>query len=203
MKRYLELIKAEWERALLALMAVAVLFYLAAWLAGYGDQEMLSRPQPPLQQTNALINYDTAFAFLDHQTWPAFNDSTPFHYLPKTPVIVTSTRPPRRPPENGTPVVKPPPVRPPENGTPPIKAPPVKPPVIKEFEYSGSMTTSTGVKVALIKDIRARKTLYLRKGGQIDEFEVAGFDQYTLSIRTPSGDLEDIPFSQSKEFVVP
>jgi len=112
-----------------------------------------------------------------------------------------------KPPRVDPPVVTPPPpvllgVDPPVTVTPPHKPKPKK-----ILQYSGCLTTPTGAKLALVRDVQRGRTYYLKSNdtlsrahAQLEEFSIAAFTPEALQLKGPSGQVEEIPFASKRTF---
>jgi outer membrane biosynthesis protein TonB len=219
MKRYIKQIAAEWEKLLFWITFVLLLAVLALWLAGFGQRvgETLSKREAP--PGRSLLGQG-AYAFLNEPAPVELSgDKNPFGLTlegvtPKRrfkPWQRQEEAPKEKPKEPEKPrpfqtVTKVEPKPPADKPQPPPEKPKPKPQVVRLVEYRGTMTTTSGEKVALVQTqdpvAKQESLAFVRKGGEIGGLKVVDFTETAVEVMDPSGKKQKILFGEQKRLVL-
>ncbi|OGV76791.1 MAG: hypothetical protein A3K19_17495 [Lentisphaerae bacterium RIFOXYB12_FULL_65_16] len=208
-------ITAEWEKLLFWATFALLLTVLVLWLAGFGQRvgDVVSKKEAP--PGHSLLG-QAALAFLNEPPPPDLaGEKNPFsltvegmapkkRFKPWQRKDETTTAPPKEEP-------KPRPFAtvPKTDPKPPVekpKPPPPKPQVVRLVEYRGTMTTTSGEKVALVQTqdpvAKQEKMEFVRKGGEIGGLKVVDFNETGVEVMDASGKKQKIAFGEQKRLVL-
>jgi hypothetical protein len=200
MQKLWQKIRGEWERTAFGVAVLMALVCLGYWVFGLGARRGGTVPPEQIRPPVAIINAETAFKFIEEPRGIALTGTSAFHFQTAEPPKAVERPPKRQPwaqPER-------PPARPqPDDGKAPQPRP--KPPparVTRALEFCGTMTTPTGVSLALVKDVKKGETFFVRANQQVFGLEVVAFSGDEISFRNRSGDLASVKFGEARELEV-
>ena len=226
MKKFLQKAATNWEKTLFWSIVIVLIGLGANWLFGLlGGGEGSVQGAKHRERIASLINMETAFAFRQ-QLPPQHMDQHPFFFVLKVPEKRKPTRPwkqstkatkPKRTGKNWgilNPFGKKPKVTKSGASAKPTAKPAVKPAakkslvkakpkVMRIIQYQGCMTTGSGKRLALVRELKTNKLRYLLPGDKLGEFAVKDFDDKKLNVTDPGGKNIQVPFGQQKKVLLP
>ncbi len=226
MKNFLQRAAANWEKTLFWVMVLILLGLGVNWLLGlFGGGEGSVQATKHRDRIMSLINMETAFAFKQELPPPHMNQH-PFFFVLKIPEGRRPTKPWKRPKigtrkKKGIPnpfAKKPGTAKKPRPATgkpakpaaktvavkpkPKPKSKP-KPKVLRIVQYQGCITTGSGRRLALVRELKTNNLKYLLPGDKLGEFSVKDFDSNKLVVTDPQGRTFQIAFRQKKKILLP
>lgn len=211
-----------WEKTLFWAIVLVLIGLGANWLFGLlGGGEGSVEGGKHHAGIASLINMETAFAFRQELP-PLHMNQHPFFFVLKVPEKKKPTRPwgikkptgkkwnitnpfgkkPKtaktRPAGKARPAAKS--ATKPATKTAAVKP---KPKVVRIIQYQGCMTTGSGKRLALVRELKTSKLSYLLPGDKLGEFSVTDFDTRKLNVTDPGGKDIQIKFGQKKKVLLP
>jgi len=207
MKRVFQNALEKWEKSLFWLTVMIWLAIGGGWLYGrLGGGEGDLRPPQKTQAPRSLVNLRTALAFRKPPA-PLRMERDPFLFVLKVPKVA-AIKPWKKHPKFHVKIphvkhVTPP--KPKKTGTAPKKtakpAPKPKPKkrIVRIVQYQGCMTTASGRKLALIRELTTKRLDYMAPGSRLGELIIQDFDTKGLRVKDPRGKVFTIGFSQKRQ----
>ncbi|NOY80387.1 MAG: hypothetical protein GXP31_05200 [Kiritimatiellaeota bacterium] len=226
MKKLLQRACTNWEKTFFWAMVLILLGLGVNWLLGlFGGGEGSVQATKHRDRVTSLINMETAFAFKQELPPPHMNQH-PFFFVLKVPEARKPTKPWKKRPRLKTtktgkrggipnPFAKKPgtgkkprpaakkPAAKTAKAVAPKPKPKPKPKVVRIVQYQGCITTGSGKRLALVRELKTNKLQYLLPGDKLGEFSVKDFDSKTLVVTDPQGRVFRIAFSQQKKILLP
>ncbi len=204
MNRLLENALENWEKSLFWLVVAIWLAIGAAWLySRLNPREGGIRPPQSTKTPRSLVNLRTALAFRKPPP-PLHLGRDPFLFVLK--LKSRAPKPWTKHPNFHVviPHIKPiahakPKPKPKPRPKPPKPKPKPKKKIVRIVQYQGCVTTASGVKMALVRELTTKKLDYLTPGARLGELTILDFDSKGLRVKDPQGKEFTIAFSQKRQ----